>query len=268
MEGAPFGQEGVDQRKAHGTAEVPRQVEQAGGVLDHLRRQHAKRDVVDRHHAQHQGAAAQDLRQQQLVEIPVLRQAGDKIGAKRKAAKADAHHHARIEHAHQPSCDGRGQEHGKAADEHGLADLQRGIAADAGEIDRIEIGQAIKPDAHDEAEQAAHGEVFVAKGAQVRHRLIHGESPVEEQQRGGTREHGEQDDVLALEPVVAGPLLQHIFERPEEHRHGGKAGPVELVEKAHVRLVEVDQRNGGNRHEDAGMTLIRNSQCQDMKSVR
>ena len=52
-------------------AEIARQVEQAGGVLDPLRRQRAERNGVGRHHREHHADAAQDLRQQQFVEIVV-----------------------------------------------------------------------------------------------------------------------------------------------------------------------------------------------------
>src|SRR3712207_8840466 len=53
-----------------------------------------------------------------------------------------------------------------ARHEHGLADLERGIAPHPGEIDRVEVRQAVEADAHDEAEGRAGQEVAVGEGAQ------------------------------------------------------------------------------------------------------
>ena len=108
--------------------------------------------------------AAQDLRHQKLVEIPVGRQVAHQPGAGREAGKADRHHHARIELGRELAGDRRGAEHRKTRDEHRLADHQRIVAADPAEIERIEIGETVKPDAHDEGEQRAEGEVSIGEG--------------------------------------------------------------------------------------------------------
>ena len=65
-------------------------------------------------------------------------------------------------------------------------------------------------------------------------------------------EHDREDEhALVLQPVVVRAFLEHIFERAEEGRHAGKAPPVELLHQRRVGLVEVDQRPGGGRHQDA-----------------
>ena len=51
MEVHAFVEQGVDQRQAEGAAEIARQVEQPGGVLDPIGRHGAQRQIVDRHHA-------------------------------------------------------------------------------------------------------------------------------------------------------------------------------------------------------------------------
>jgi hypothetical protein len=55
-----------------------------------------------------------------------------------------------------------------------------------------------------------------------------------------------------VEPVVARPVLEDVFERTEKARHGGKPDPVEIAENGKVRFVEIDQRQGRNGHADAG----------------
>ena len=63
----------VDERQADGAAEVAHQVEEAGGVLDLLRRHGAERQIVDRHHRQHQPDAAEHLRPQTAPRSPSRR---------------------------------------------------------------------------------------------------------------------------------------------------------------------------------------------------
>ena len=72
---------------------------------------------------------------------------------------------------HQPPHDRRGEEHGDARDEHGLADHQRAVAAHFGEIARIHVGQAVKADADAERDQAADAEIAVGEGPDVDDRL-------------------------------------------------------------------------------------------------
>ena len=60
------------------------------------------------------------------------------------------------------------------------------------------------------------------------------------------------DDDALVEPVLLRPLLQHIFGGAEERRHAEQAEPVEIVEQLQVRLVEIDQHVGDERHDDAG----------------
>jgi hypothetical protein len=89
MQVHPVVQQRVDEREPDGAAEIAGEIEQAGGVLERLRRQRAQREIVDRHHAQHQRGAAQDLRNQQFVEIPILGDVWLMPGAKAEAEKAD-----------------------------------------------------------------------------------------------------------------------------------------------------------------------------------
>ena len=55
-----------------------------------------------------------------------------------------------------------------------------------------------------------------------------------------------------LEPVVARPFLEHVFERAEKQRHGDEADPVELLEQLEIGLVEIDQRDRRDGDDDAG----------------
>jgi hypothetical protein len=55
----------------------------------------------------------------------------------------------------------RAQKHRGAGHEHGLADHQRVEAADLVEEHRIEVGQAVEPDAEHEREHAANREIAV-----------------------------------------------------------------------------------------------------------
>ncbi|MNZ98660.1 hypothetical protein D3C78_1179540 [compost metagenome] len=106
-------QHGVDDGKTDGAAEVTGEVEQAGRVADTGRRQGAERDVVDRHHAHHQAETAQDLRDQQLVEVPVGRHMRHDPGAAAEADETDRHHRPRIELGRNLAGNRRGEEHRK-----------------------------------------------------------------------------------------------------------------------------------------------------------
>src|SRR3546814_9463358 len=71
VERRAVGHHRVDAGQSEGTAEVTGQVIETAGILQFLRRQGAERDDIDRHDAEHQGCAAHDLRDQQLVELQV-----------------------------------------------------------------------------------------------------------------------------------------------------------------------------------------------------
>ena len=73
-----------------------------------------------------------------------------------KPVKPSGEHEARVHAAlHELGRDRRHEEHAKPGDEHRLADLQRRIAAHAGEIDGVEIGEPVKADAEHEGEERA-----------------------------------------------------------------------------------------------------------------
>ena len=95
-------------------AEIAGEIEEAGGVLHPLRRQRAERHVVDRDHRRHQPDAAEDLRPDELPEIPVAGEIGHPPAAQGKAQETHRQHEARIDLRHQPARDRRGQEHGEA----------------------------------------------------------------------------------------------------------------------------------------------------------
>ncbi len=75
----------VDERETHRAAEIAREIIEAGCILEPLRRQGAERDVVDRHHADHQPDAAENLRHEQLPEIPILRQSRSPSRCRRRS---------------------------------------------------------------------------------------------------------------------------------------------------------------------------------------
>ena len=107
---------GVDQCQPHGAAEIARQVEEAGGVFHPLRRHRPERQVIDRNETHDERATAQDLRNEQLVKVPVLGDVGGLPGAERKAAEAEGDENARVYLGRQPAHDGRGDELAKAGD--------------------------------------------------------------------------------------------------------------------------------------------------------
>ena len=52
-----------------------------------------------------------------------------------------------------------------------FADHQRVVAADLRQIDRIDVGQAVKADAEHESEQRAEREIAVGESAQIDQRI-------------------------------------------------------------------------------------------------
>ncbi|MGB6441509.1 MAG: hypothetical protein WBE89_19790 [Methyloceanibacter sp.] len=64
-------EDGGESGKADGAAEIAGEIEQAGGIIHALRRQRAECHVVDRDHRRHQADAAEDLRPDELPEVPV-----------------------------------------------------------------------------------------------------------------------------------------------------------------------------------------------------
>ena len=170
----------------------------------------------------------------------------------------------RIELLVELAGDRRGDEHHQAGDEHGLADHQRVVAAHLRQIDRIEIGQAVKPDAEHEGEQAADREIPVGESAQIDDRRARGQHAGEEHDRRDAGNDGDGEDRVVVEPFVARPLLQHIFERAEKAGHAEQAVPVEILQQREVGLVEIDQqRTVAMVTMMPGTTLMKNSQCQE-----
>ena len=143
----------------------------------------AERGVGDRDHRAHQADAAENLRPEQLPEIPVLGHVVHLEGAEREQQEAAGQQEARVVFRGQPADERRGEEHREPGDEHRLADHQRIVAAHLGEIDRIEIGEPIEPDAEHEGEHAADGEIAVAEGVEVDDRHARGEHAIEERRR-------------------------------------------------------------------------------------
>ena len=68
----PVIEHGVQSGEPDCAAEIARQVEQAGDVLQSIGRERAERDVGDRHDREHHAEAAQDLRYQKFAKIGVL----------------------------------------------------------------------------------------------------------------------------------------------------------------------------------------------------
>ena len=124
----------------------------------------AERQIGDRHDRQHHADAAQAPAARTVAQNPNPFVIGHLPIAEREDQEAGRQHEARIEFGHQPADERRGQEHGGAGHEHGLADHQRVVAADLAEIDRIEVGQAVKADAEHEGKDAAEREVAVEEG--------------------------------------------------------------------------------------------------------
>ena len=122
-------EQGVDQREADRAAEITGEIEQTRGVFDSLRRQCAKRQIGDRHHAEHQRKAAQNLRHEQFPEIPIFGDGGGLQRAEREADEAGGQQPSRIDLRRQATGDRRRHEHAHARYEHRIADHQRRIAA-------------------------------------------------------------------------------------------------------------------------------------------
>ena len=152
-------------------AEIARQVEQPRRILQSLRRQRAERYVGDRHDGKHHAEAAQHLRHEQLPKLPVFCQPGHLPIAERDHGETERQHQPRIDLGHEPADQRRGQKHGGAGYEQGLADHQRVEAADLAEIDRIEIGETVQADAEHKGEHAADREIAIGERPQIDDRL-------------------------------------------------------------------------------------------------
>ena len=117
--------------EAEGAAEIARQVEQAGGVLDALRRQGAERQHARRHHAEHHAEAAHRLSREQLPIGPVLGDRHQLEAGDAEEPEADGDEHARIDLGREGADDRRGQHHEGAGDPDRVADLLGVVAAHA-----------------------------------------------------------------------------------------------------------------------------------------
>ena len=244
MQVEPLVEHRVDDGEAHRAAEIAGDVEQAGGVFQPFRRQGPERQIVDRDHHQHQRNAPEHLRHEQFAKVPVAGDEGRHERAPGEAEKPKPDHPPRIDLGQETADDWRRDELAKAGGEHGLADLQGRHASDAREIDRVKIGEAIEARAEHEGGERSRPKIAVDKGREVDDRVFRGEGPPEEDAGAGGGEAGRPDDRRIVEPVFRRPLLQKVFERPEKARHGKKSGPVEILQKAAFRPVEVDQQPG------------------------
>jgi hypothetical protein len=80
-------------------------------------------------------------------QIPIAGDVGHQPAANGEAQEARGQHEARVDLGRQAPGDRRREKHGKARDEHGLADHPCVVAADLSEIEQVEIGQTIEADA-------------------------------------------------------------------------------------------------------------------------
>ena len=103
MQVHPLVEQRVDNGESEGAAEIAGQVEETGGVLDLMWRHGPKRKIVDRNHAKHEADAAQDLRHEQVPEIPVLRDVRGDPCARGEQEETESDHRARIDLGHQPT---------------------------------------------------------------------------------------------------------------------------------------------------------------------
>ena len=181
-----------------------------------------------------------------------------------KNTKPGDQNEARVEPFDELAGDRRGQKHHQAGDEHGLADHQRIVAAHLGEIDREQIGQAVKADAEHEGEQAADGEIAVGEGAQVDDRHPRRQHAGEEDHRRNRGDDGDDEDRVVVEPFVTRAFLEHVFERAEKSGHADQAVPVEILQQREIGLVEIDQQiRSSTVTTMPGTTLTKNSQCHE-----
>jgi hypothetical protein len=142
-------------------------------------------------------------------------------------------------------------EHHQARDEHGLADHQRVVTAHLGQIHRVQIGQAVKPDTQHEGEQAADGKIAIGESAQIDNRHAGRQHTGEEKDRREPRNHGHGEDRVVVEPFITRALLEHIFERAEKAGHAEQAVPVEILQQREIRLVEIDEQISRDGDDDA-----------------
>ena len=208
--------------------------------------------------------AAQDLRHQKFVEIPVGGELCHAPGAGSESDEADHHHQARVHLPRQEAGDRRGEEHCQAADEQRFADHQRIVAANTPEKERIEIGEPVEADAHHEGKHRAEGEIDIVEGAQVDDRLLPREGAPEEHDGADDQHDGEEEHRLVLQPVIVRPFLQDEFERAEEGRHAGQPHQSNFLRRPGSGLSKSISDQAAVATKMPGMTLIRNSQCQDM----
>ena len=245
-------EQGIDHGQAQSPPEIAGEIVKAGRIFQTIGRQGAQRQIIDRHHAHHHAKPTQDLRDQQFIKIPILGDIDRKPCPQRKARKAPADQPARGRPRRQAPDNGGRDEHGNARDKHGLADHQGGIAAHTREINRIKISEPVKTDAHDNRHQTARPEIAVVKGRQIDNRLLGFQTAPEKNCRADHRGDGAPCHQLAVEPVFAGSLFQHIFERAQKDRHRQQARPIEIIKQRGVRLVKIDQGPCHGRDHNAG----------------
>jgi hypothetical protein len=134
-------------------------------------------------------------------------------------------------------------EHRKAGDEHRLADHQRIVAADAPEIERIEIGQAVEADAHDEGEQRAEAKLRLVKAL----RSTIGKSTLNapEEHHAADRDDNGAMKILSssLNQSLAGPSSS-TYSRRRGRRHDSRPHQSNFLNSLKFRLVEIDEVPG------------------------
>ena len=160
---------------------------------------------------------------------------------------------AHVDLRHQPADDRRGEEHGDAGDEHGLADHQRAVAAHFGEIARIHVGQAVKPDADAERDQAADAEIAVGERPDIDDRLLAPSARARRRRsRRPTQIAAQTATEVSCSHSYCGPSSSTYSSEPRKPAMNDQAPPVEMVEQLEIRLVEIDQRQHADGDADAG----------------
>ena len=211
-------------RDAKGSAEITHRVEQPRAGVHELSRQRRQCRLHDRGESNGKPNPAQRLRPEQF---PERRLRGEIRLCQRRCRhqqEANGAKQARVAHpAHQRTEKRPGAKHHQPLHEHGVANLERVVAAHAAQVERRQEHRAEQIGADDECEHRANREGRRPKRPQIDNGRRRAKRAPEEQHRAGSAHQGPHCYFARGEPVVGRPLLKHVLRRTEEQRQPNEA---------------------------------------------
>ena len=229
-------------RDADRAAQIAHHVEKAAGIFQPIRRQAGEPKINSRRDRKHLRQAAKDLRDQELVGAPIMgNEAVSSTSRRPKDASPNIISQRMIKPLGENDVDGNADQRSRAGREDRKPGLPSGKTTHIAEKQRGEIDCGKDADAGDEGQKASEREISVCQRAQIDDRTRESQASRDEENAADAGNISAGLDGRIVEPIPACSFFEHIFERAEADRHQHNSGIIGILEKAQIRLIDIDE---------------------------